>query len=99
MKFFVDSLDNLLVLAAAVVGLYFHLRMLIYYRHKHARQRILIKMLAAGGLLVVAINEILFLVSGHPEEVAHSFFPVSVALLTASLMALGMVDWGEHNAD
>lgn len=86
-------LDNVLVLLAAVVGIHYHIRLLL--RCSVTASCRLIRLLCVLALAAVAINETLFVL-----DIIYSrdFFGLGTALVTASLMALGMMDWGKNNA-
>ena len=91
-----DKLDNLLVAVCAVAGFYVHLRVLLRCRSRMTRVRCYIKVLCLLALVVVFINESVYVLGVLDSRDA---FALGTALLTASLMSLGMSDWGDWRAN
>lgn len=83
--------DNLIAAGAALIGVYYHARILLSHSHRIAPARAWIKVICIVALLMAAVLQFLFFLH---IVLDGGFYEVNAEMLIASLLALAMADYG-----
>ena len=87
--------DNLFLMALALYGAYWHLRVWLEFRKSMTQARRWIKLFVVGALLFMAVSEVAFMAGASIME-SNGLFGSAHGILIAALLGLGMSDYAQQ---